>query len=115
MWRKFYKAKATKLFVVRAVGRIMPGPSVCKIIRINPGFRFGLSKNKNIDHLVKETYPIMSTQVTKLTSPNRLLLSCTTALRKDRRNDRQNHVQYYKNTSKNKKNDVHYPFHFHEK
>ena len=57
----------------------------------------------------------MSTQVTKLTSPNRLLLSCTTALRKDRRNDRQNHVQYYKNTSKNKKNDVHYPFHFHEK
>ena len=103
MWRKFYKAKATKLFVVRAVGRIMSGPSVCKIIRINPGFRFSLSKNKNIDHLVKETYPIMSTQVTKLTSPNRLLLSCTTALRKDRRNDRQNHVQYYENTSKNKK------------
>ena len=46
----------------------MSGPSVCKIIRINPGFRFGLSKNKNIDHLIKETYAIMSTQVTCETS-----------------------------------------------
>ena len=51
-------------FVVRAVRRIISGGSVDKIIIIIVSFRVGKFKNKNIDHRVKETCAIMSTQVT---------------------------------------------------
>ena len=40
------------------------GRSVGKIIIIILSFRVGRSQNKNIDHGVKETGAIMSTQVT---------------------------------------------------
>ena len=56
------KANATKFFVVQAVGRITSGRSVGKII-INLRVRNDASKNKNIDHGVKETCAIMSKQV----------------------------------------------------
>ena len=55
-------AKATYFFIVRTVGRIVSGRSVSKIIII-PSFRIGISKSKNIDHRVKETCAIMSTQI----------------------------------------------------
>ena len=42
----------------------MLGWLVGKIMIIILSFRVGTSKNKNIDHRVKETYAIMSTQVT---------------------------------------------------
>ena len=54
------KPKATRFFVVRAVGRIISGQSIGKIIILR--FRVGTSKNKNIDHGVKETCAIKSTQ-----------------------------------------------------
>ena len=54
---------ATQLFVVCAVGRIMLGRSVIIIIL---SFRISTCKNKNIDHLVKKTFAIMSTQVTSI-------------------------------------------------
>ena len=41
----------------------MSGWSVCKIIMIILSFQVGTSKNKNIDHRVKKTCAIMSTQV----------------------------------------------------
>ena len=52
------------LFVVRAVGGIISGRSVGKIIIIILSFGVGISKNKNIDHGGKETCAIMSIQVT---------------------------------------------------
>ena len=60
------KAKATYFFVVPAVGRITLGRSVGKIIIIiiNLRVRNDTSKNKNIDHGVKETCAIMSKQAT---------------------------------------------------
>ena len=48
---------------VQAVERIISGWSVGKII-ITLSFGVDTSKNKNIDHGVKETCAIMSTQVT---------------------------------------------------
>ena len=42
----------------------MSGRSVGKIKIIMLSFRVGTSKNKNVDHRVKETYAVMSTQVT---------------------------------------------------
>ena len=53
---------ATQFFVVRAVGKIMSGWSVGKIIIIS--FRVGTFKNKNIDYGVKNTGAIMLAQVT---------------------------------------------------
>ena len=49
------KAKATSFFVVQAVGRIISGRSVGKIIIIILSLRVGKSKNKNINHRGKET------------------------------------------------------------
>ena len=49
------KVKATSFFVVQAVGRIILGRSVGKIIIIILSLRVGKSKNKNIDHRGKET------------------------------------------------------------
>ena len=54
---------ATQFFVVRAVGKIMSGWSVGKIIIII-SFRVGTFKNKNIDYGVKNTGAIMLAQVT---------------------------------------------------
>ena len=51
------------MFVLRVVRRIVSYLSVSKII-IFLSFRVGTSRNKNIDHQVKETCAIMSTQVT---------------------------------------------------
>ena len=42
----------------------MSGRSVGKIMIIILSFWIGTSKNKNIDHRVKESYTIMSIQVT---------------------------------------------------
>ena len=42
----------------------MSGRSVGRIIIIIVSFQFGTSKKKNIDHRAKETFAIMSTQVT---------------------------------------------------
>ena len=50
------KAKATKFFVVRAVGKIISGRLVGKTTTIG-----STSKKKNIDHRVKET--VITTQV----------------------------------------------------
>ena len=50
------KTKATSFFVVQAVGRIISGRSVGKIIIIIIlSVRVGKSKNKNINHRGKET------------------------------------------------------------
>ena len=49
------KVKVTILFVVQAVRKITLGQSVGKIIIIILSFWVGTSKNKNIDHRVKET------------------------------------------------------------
>ena len=49
------KVKATSFFVVQAVGRIISGRSVGKIIIIILSLRVGKSKNKNINHRGKET------------------------------------------------------------
>ena len=57
------RRRQLKFFVVRAVERIISGRSVGKIIMIL-SFRVGTSKNTNIEHRVKETCDIMSTQVT---------------------------------------------------
>ena len=54
---------ATQFFVLRAVGRIMSGWSLGKIIIII-SFRVGTFKNKNIDYGVKNTGAIMLAQVT---------------------------------------------------
>ena len=48
------KAKATQCFVVRAVGRIILGRSVSKIIIIALNLGFGTSKNENNDIEVKK-------------------------------------------------------------
>ena len=53
-------------FVVRAVGRIIWGWLVVRIIIIL-SFRVATSKNRNIDRGVKETCTSMSTQVTHVT------------------------------------------------
>ena len=47
------QVKLLPLTVVRAVGRIMSGRSIGKIMIIILGFRVGTSKNKSIDHRVK--------------------------------------------------------------
>ena len=52
------------VIVVRAVGRIMSGHSVGKIMIIIVSFKVGTSKSKNVDHRGEETCAIMSTQVT---------------------------------------------------
>ena len=57
------KANTTWFFVVQAVGRIISGWPVGKIIIIILSFRVGTSKNKKINHGVRETCAIMSTQV----------------------------------------------------
>ena len=49
------------IFVVQAVGRIISGRSVGKIIILS--FRVSTSKNKNADHWVKEICAIRSIQV----------------------------------------------------
>ena len=59
-----YKAKASSFFVVRAVGRIISGRSVGKILIIILSFKVGTSKTKDTDHRVKETCATMSIQVT---------------------------------------------------
>ena len=54
------KAKATSVFVIRAVVRIISGRSVGNIMIIILRFRVSASKNKI---LIKETYAIISIQV----------------------------------------------------
>ena len=53
-------------WVGRSVGKI--------IIIITLSFRVGTSENKNIDHRVKESYAIMSTQITCETDHFSLLM-----------------------------------------
>ena len=60
-----------------AVGRIISGQSLGKIIIITLSFKAGASKNKNIDHGVKVTCAIMSTQVTYETDHMSVLCHCT--------------------------------------
>ena len=50
--------------VAQTIERIISGRSVGKIMTIILRFRVGASKNKNVDHGVKKTCAIMSTQVT---------------------------------------------------
>ena len=57
-----YWVKATQYFVLWVVRRSFLGQLVGKITILS--FRVGMSKNKNIDHQVKETFAIISTQVT---------------------------------------------------
>ena len=54
------------LIFLRAVGRIIMGWLVGKIIMIILSFRVGTSENKNSDTRVKGTCAIMATQVTFL-------------------------------------------------
>ena len=60
----FSLGEGNLIFVVRAVGKIISGRSVAKIIIIILSFGVVTSKNQNIDHRVKETCAITSTQVT---------------------------------------------------
>ena len=55
-----FSLRRRQLNFVKAVERIISGRSVGKIIIILI-FSFDTSKNKNIDHRVKETLPILST------------------------------------------------------
>ena len=57
----FSLGEGNLIFVVRAVGKIISGRSVAKIIIIILSFGVVTSKNKNIDHRVKETCAITST------------------------------------------------------
>ena len=58
------KVNATEFFVVQAVGEIILGQSVSKIIIIFLSFRVSTSKNKNADHRVKQTCTIRSIKAT---------------------------------------------------
>ena len=60
----FIRRRQRNCFVVRAVERIISGRLLGKIIIKILSFKGGISKNKNIDHRVKETCAIMSAQVT---------------------------------------------------
>ena len=71
------QAKATQFFVVRAVGRIILGQPVSKILIIL-SFSISTSKNKNTNHRVKEFCAIMSIQVTYET--NHISLICDSAI-----------------------------------
>ena len=57
------------LIFLRAVGRIIMGWLVGKIIIIILSFRVDISENKNFDTRVKGTCAIMATQVTFLFTP----------------------------------------------
>ena len=67
------------IFCVRVVRRITSGRSVGQIIiiMIILSFRVGTSKSKNVDHRVKETCAIRSTQVTYETAYISLLRDST--------------------------------------
>ena len=67
--RPWVKAKANYFFIVWAVGRIVSGRSVGKIIIIILSFWVSTSKNKNIDHRVKETYVIFGLSIQNRTLP----------------------------------------------
>ena len=71
------RRRQLNIFVVRAVERIISSQSVGKIIIITLSFRVGTSKNKNIDHRVKETCAVMSTQITYETDHISLLCDST--------------------------------------
>ena len=72
LWKKIIAQWFKKYFLIYyilklkilAVGRVISDRSVGKIKIIILSLRVGTSKNKNIDHGVKETCAIMSTQVT---------------------------------------------------
>ena len=72
MFSFLFKAKATYFFVVRAVAKIISGRLIDKMIII-VSVRVDTSK-KYIGHRVKETYTIISTQVTHKT--NHISLLC---------------------------------------
>ena len=74
------------IFIVWAVGRIISGQSVGKIILTIPRFRVCEYNNKNIDHRVKRTCAIMSTQVTYETNHISLFLLFTSLLCSKRKN-----------------------------
>ena len=61
-----YEQSGESYWVGRSVGKI--------IIIITLSFRVGTSENKNIDHRVKESYAIMSTQITCETDHFSLLM-----------------------------------------
>ena len=67
--RPWVKAKANYFFIVWAVERIVSGRSVGKIIIIILSFWVSTSKNKNIDHRVKETYVIFGLPIQNRTLP----------------------------------------------
>ena len=67
--RPWVKAKANYFFIAWAVGRIVSGRSVGKIIIIILSFWVSTSKNKNIDHRVKETYVIFGLPIQNRTLP----------------------------------------------
>ena len=77
--RKFQKRLQTLLsegnfIVCYTVERIILSPSIGQIIIIL-SFRVDTSKNKNIDHRVKKTCAILSTQVTYETKPTTSIYS----------------------------------------
>ena len=69
-----HKKQGNLIFVVRALGGIILGRLVGKIIIRILSFRISISKNINIDHGVTQTCAIMSPQVTYET--NHIFVLC---------------------------------------